>query len=158
MMRFIVFSCLIALVLASKRNTVPECNHDMKNGCPKIFMPLCATNGRTYANLCELCVKSYNLTEGKRVAPLKIQYEGECEVDGDKPVNGQSDQAITPDGSIAGAALVELCAPHVARGGACTYQFQPVCGSDGVSYGNLCALCWETTRKKDLTVTKQGPC
>ena len=50
----------------------------MKNGCPRIFNPLCASNGKTYANLCELCVKSYRITEVERtnMGPLTIQYEG----------------------------------------------------------------------------------
>lgn len=41
----------------------------------------------------------------------------------------------------------------------CTAEFDPVCGSDGISYGNECKLRLEACKyKRDVTVLYKGPC
>ncbi|KAM9833720.1 probable pancreatic secretory proteinase inhibitor [Syngnathus typhle] len=42
---------------------------------------------------------------------------------------------------------------------ACPLNYSPVCGSDGVTYPNECALCIHRLEKKlDIVITKDGPC
>ncbi|XP_047440411.1 trypsin inhibitor ClTI-1-like [Mugil cephalus] len=51
--------------------------------------------------------------------------------------------------------------PQCERYGAhmCTKQYEPLCGSDGETYSNECVLCRKIrTEKKNIQVTKQGPC
>ena len=41
----------------------------------------------------------------------------------------------------------------------CTEQYDPVCGSDGITYENACLLnCTKSCEKPDLTVAYQGEC
>ncbi|XP_077589182.1 putative pancreatic secretory proteinase inhibitor [Stigmatopora nigra] len=43
---------------------------------------------------------------------------------------------------------------------ACPLDYSPVCGSDGVTYPNECALCVRKLEEKklDIVIVKDGPC
>ncbi|XP_027627469.1 serine protease inhibitor Kazal-type 1 [Tupaia chinensis] len=49
-----------------------HCNGEV-NGCPRIYNPVCGTDGNTYANECILCVENQ-----KRQIPVLIQKSGPC--------------------------------------------------------------------------------
>ncbi|GAU92229.1 hypothetical protein RvY_04338-1 [Ramazzottius varieornatus] len=139
-------------VVSGKRNIQPECKPEMKIGCPKIFIPLCGSNDKTYANLCELCVKKYDNAENNR-EDITIQYEGECN-NGDQPLEIQNDQ---PPAGVDDSNKVD-CSQYQPRIG-CNRMYFPICGSDGVSYNNECLLCLareETGRQ--IHISRLGRC
>ncbi|XP_068182146.1 probable pancreatic secretory proteinase inhibitor [Antennarius striatus] len=42
---------------------------------------------------------------------------------------------------------------------ACPLNYSPVCGSDGLTYANECALCVQRLEKNtDILITKEGLC
>lgn len=47
--------------------------HDAVAGCPRIYDPVCGTDGITYANECVLCFENR-----KRIEPVLIRKGGPC--------------------------------------------------------------------------------
>nr|XP_028573368.1 ovomucoid-like isoform X1 [Podarcis muralis] len=100
-------------------------------GCTKEYRPVCGTNGVTYANLCLFCAAKRDSE-----VPLDIKHEGECK---------------------------DVCSkfPEPPKGQApkCTLEWKPVCGSDGQTYGNLCAFCHARRQSGNtITISHKGPC
>ncbi|XP_004686915.1 PREDICTED: pancreatic secretory trypsin inhibitor [Condylura cristata] len=49
-----------------------KCSSEI-NGCPRIYNPVCGTDGNTYSNECILCRENE-----KRQIPVLIQKSGPC--------------------------------------------------------------------------------
>ena len=101
--------------------------------CPGIYLPVCGANGVTYSNACEA-----------RAAHATVAYDGECTTPG-----GGGDPCVVDN---------DCAIDLVCEGGACVVNFcsfvyLPVCGIDGMTYGNAC-----NARSAHVPVAYDGEC
>lgn len=101
--------------------------------CPGIYLPVCGTNGVTYSNSCEA-----------RSAHATVAYEGECTTPGGggDPCTADNDCAIDL-----------ICEAGACRVNFCSFVYLPVCGVDGITYGNAC-----NARSAHVAVDYEGEC
>ncbi|CAH2215985.1 jg24650, partial [Pararge aegeria aegeria] len=118
--------------------------------CPFNYAPVCGTNGETYPNECTLkCVDNVRVAHAgecrtKRsdcICPLV--YAPVCGTDGKTYGNacamdcdGTGDVKMAYSGPCGVPRQVEDEPPLCF----CTYEHDPVCGSNGRTYANMCAL------------------
>ncbi|XP_039415550.1 ovoinhibitor-like isoform X1 [Corvus cornix cornix] len=87
--------------------------------CPRIFKPVCGSDSFTYNNDCGIC--AYNAEHDTNVTKI---HEGPCKE------SVAVDCSTYLSGTKAGEAI-----------GACPFILREICGTDGVTYSNDCALC-----------------
>jgi len=124
---------------------------DCPTSCTFQYDPVCGSDGETYSNLCNLKVTACILN--KRI---KFKYEGECreeetnDEDAIEVIVSSSQDALQQDPSLDVEPLVS------AETVQCEFTFQPVCGTDGVTYSNACNLK-QTAEALGLTVEVSYP-
>nr|CAD7199575.1 unnamed protein product [Timema douglasi] len=106
--------------------------------CEPVMRPVCGKDGRTYDSSCELgrvsCLNKKT---------VEVAYTGSC-------------GGMGPCASYTcefGGLCVERSGKAVCECPVCPAEFDPACGSDGISYGNECKLRLEAcqhTRKIDV--------
>ncbi|XP_052232936.1 serine protease inhibitor dipetalogastin-like isoform X2 [Dreissena polymorpha] len=97
--------------------------------CPRIYQPVCGQDGQTYGNSCEL-----------RCAGVAFFQEGPC--------TGTAQTLIPP-----GVGKRQAVIPCI-----CTFIYQPVCGSNGQTFGNECTLRCDARENPSLSKLHEGPC
>jgi hypothetical protein len=116
--------------IAQKHRLVQESLYRVQEPVPVRMYPVCGCDGVTYSNECYAAA-----------ARTGVSHLGECVVENDCPANGSGNLcgdlfycASSPgqcDGTVLGT-----CQPMPQT---CPYNWDPVCGCDGVTYPNACS-------------------
>ncbi|XP_053214035.1 agrin-like isoform X2 [Panonychus citri] len=130
--------------LDEHRNPICRCN----SLCNDNFKPICASNGKTYANECYLRVESCRSRRN-----LYVIHQGDCN---SSKVNDQCLALNCSNNSVCDLSQPEtscICPPE------CQTILKPVCGDDGITYESLCDLNRKSCLNNQLVRVKNyGPC
>ncbi|UYV69990.1 hypothetical protein LAZ67_7001391 [Cordylochernes scorpioides] len=113
--------------------------------CEPILSPVCGSDGRTYDHECQL--KRYACFQQQHVV---MSYRGHCGEEG--PC-----QSLKCD---FGSSCLLRSGKAVCECPTCTEEFQPVCGSDGITHGNPCKLARYACERHSAepAMIHEGPC
>ncbi|XP_029165671.1 agrin-like isoform X4 [Nylanderia fulva] len=112
--------------------------------CEPVMRPVCARGGTTYTSMCEL-KRQACLTRSN----IEVAYVGTC------GSRGPCSEKVCQWGAI----CAENSGNAVCECPTCPAEFQPVCGDDGISYGNECKLRLEACQhRREIRVLYQGLC
>jgi len=108
--------------------------------CTLDYSPICASNGREYANLCSMAD-----TCGKKVFPT---HRGNCR---------EQPKPRFPD---LYSEYRSWCKKIQEQGEqvACPFDYAPICASDGKNYSNLCSMAADNCKNTDVHPKGRGEC
>jgi hypothetical protein len=115
--------CMFPAGTCDSQDVVGKCR-EIPTACPEIYEPVCGCDGMTYGNRCEAAM-----------AGVSIDYPGECGCTRRNPNCGDGMFCLFPPQTCRSNDVRGQCVPVP---DACPDVWEPVCGCDGVTYGNRC--------------------
>ena len=126
-----------------------ECNF----ACTFLYDPVCGSDGRTYGNACGL----RSAACAQQSPSLRVVSKGPCSTT--PPVTTTSFPSLCPTCAYYSKCEVENGSASCVCPSLCPAVVRPVCGSNGVTYGNLCELKRDSCKKQQfIEVTNEGTC
>ncbi|NXY45722.1 IOVO protein, partial [Ceuthmochares aereus] len=102
---------------------------NMQHACPRNYEPVCGTDSVTYPNECSLCEEIFH----NRAIDKK--HDGRCvKID-------CTGYLRSTNGDVT-----------------CTMEYQPFCGTNGVTYRNKCHFCSTVANGMDVNLRNVGEC
>ncbi|XP_056895685.1 agrin isoform X2 [Takifugu flavidus] len=115
--------------------------------CDGAYRPVCGKNGRTYANDC-----ARRRAECLTTTLIPIQHPGPCDLSIPSPCVDK----VCDHGAVC---VVKNDEPVCECPEACPQTSDPVCGSDGRSYGSSCEMrAMGCALQKPIHIQHKGPC
>lgn len=126
------------IYLASVTQTISNCS------CNCTFSPVCGSDGVTYLNKCTFeCQKKENKN-------LSVEYDGICNEEVHTSSVEPENPKPKPLAPLARDKAEDICF--------CTREYNPVCGSDGVTYTNGCVFECEKKKNNQIEIKFYGDC
>ncbi|XP_061458105.1 agrin isoform X2 [Rhineura floridana] len=115
--------------------------------CDGSYRPLCGRDSRTYANDCER-----QKAECQRRAAIPVKHQGPCDL-------GMPSPCLSVECTFGATCVVKNQEAVCECQQVCQSIYDPVCGNDGLTYGNPCELdAMACALRKEIRVKHKGPC
>ncbi|XP_030428276.1 ovoinhibitor-like [Gopherus evgoodei] len=125
--------------------------------CPEVVIFVCDTDGVTYWHECEICVAT---EAGQFLVPGcgsdGVTYSNECLFC--REIFRGNNIVKKHDGRCVQVDCTGYVKTPTGQEAACTLEYSPICGTNGVTYGNKCAFCSAVANGADIDQNNDEEC